>query len=114
LIEISVALVASQRNVDDWPRWIVDGSATNDEIAGLAGGGGGAGSSCFGGGGGGGGATFFLHPVAAKNSVSPKNIMLIFLMFIILIMNLALYSTFKCTPSRIPISTPAEDFCRVW
>jgi hypothetical protein len=45
----------------------------------------------LGGGGGGGGATFFLHPVAAKNSVNPKNMTLIFLMFIILfIMNLAL------------------------
>jgi hypothetical protein len=70
---------------------MVEGSATNCPIAGLAGGGGGAGSSCLGGGGGGGGATFFLHPVAAKNSVNPKNMTLIFLMFIILfIMNLAL------------------------
>lgn len=92
---------------------MVDGSATNDEIAGLAGGGGAGGVSTTGGGGGG-AATFFLHPVAAKNSVNPKSIMLIFLMFIILIMNLALCSTFKCTPSRILISTPADDSCLAW
>jgi hypothetical protein len=96
---------------------MVDGSATNCPIAGFAGGGGGGSGGCAttGGGGAGGATTFFLHPVAAKNNINPRSIMLIFLMFVILfIMNLALYRTFKCTPSRILISTPAEDSCLAW
>jgi hypothetical protein len=76
---------------------MVDGSATNCAMEG-AGGGGGGGSS-LGGGGGGGGATFFLHPVAARNSVNPNRTMLMFRMFNVLMVNLALLGIFKCTSS---------------
>jgi hypothetical protein len=71
---------------------MVDGAAANCEIAGFGGGGGGGvGVSTTGGGGGGAGATFFLHPVAARNKVNPRKMMLAFFTFNILIMNLALY-----------------------
>jgi hypothetical protein len=93
----SVALPTSHRSVADWPRWIVDGSATNWAIDGAAGGGGG-GCSIGLGGGGGGGATFFLHPETDMNNVNPNSMTLIFLLFIL---DLPSYRTIKCTPIKV-------------
>jgi hypothetical protein len=72
-----LASVTVQRNVDDWPRSIEDGSATNSLIVGAAGGGAGAGAGAGGGGGGGGGA-FFLQPAANIASIRHMPIELIF------------------------------------
>lgn len=78
---MSVALLTDHRSVEDWPRSIVDGSATNCEIAGF--GGGGAGFGFGGGGGGGGGGGSFLHPAATRNRENPNNEMLILRLFIL-------------------------------
>jgi hypothetical protein len=80
-IDTSVALLVDHRSVEDWPRWMVDGSATKVEMDGF----GGAGASLGGGGGGGGGAggVFFLHPAAIRNSENAKTITLIFRLFIV-------------------------------
>jgi hypothetical protein len=111
LIEMSVASLTLQRSVADCPRWMVDGSATNCAIEGLAGGGGGGVGSSLGGGGGGGVATFFLHPVAPMNSVNPNRIRLIFRLFIV---DLASCRTINFTPTSVFISTPASCWCPEW
>jgi hypothetical protein len=67
----------SQRNVEDWPRWIVLGSAVNEATVGAAGLGGG-GASGFAAGGGGGGGAFFLHPAANIASTIASATQLIF------------------------------------
>jgi hypothetical protein len=73
LIETLVtAPVTSQRNVDDWPRWIELGSAVNCATVGAAGGGAAGGAAGGGGGGGGGAGTFFLHPVAKIASANAR------------------------------------------
>jgi hypothetical protein len=72
-----LASVTPQRNVEDWPRSIEEGSATNSVMVGAAGGGGGAGAAAGGGGGGGGGA-FFLHPAANNANIRQMPMMLIF------------------------------------
>jgi hypothetical protein len=68
--------VTSQRKVEDWPRWMLDGSAVNCETTGAAGGGGVSFTGAGGGGGGGGGA-FFLQPAAniINNNAIPTNVM---------------------------------------
>src|SRR5690349_19598847 len=84
-----VAFATVQRKVDDWPRWIAAGSATNVSMRGAWGlGGGGGGASAFGtGGGGGAGAAFFLHPATARNSVAAKTAALSVLVFIRILMS---------------------------
>jgi len=78
LIETLVTLPeTSQRKVEDWPRWIVLGSAEKEETIGAAGFGGGGGST-FGAGGGGGGGAFFLQPAANIASVTARAIQVIF------------------------------------
>jgi hypothetical protein len=67
----------SQRKVEDWPRWIVLGSAENEATVGAAAAGGG-GASGFGAGGGGGGGAFFLQPAANIASISARATQLIF------------------------------------
>jgi hypothetical protein len=79
-----VAFSVDQRSVDAWPFSMVEGSAANVPITGLAGGAGG--TSTLGGGGGGGAGTFFLQPAANKNRVNPKTIKKI---FFVLILNFA-------------------------
>jgi hypothetical protein len=60
-----IAPATCHRRVEDWPRWMDDGSAANCAMTGAAGGrGGGAGAWATGGGGGGGAAAFFLQPTA--------------------------------------------------
>jgi len=84
-METSVASLTIQRSVEDCPRSIVLGSATNCWMLGAFGGGG-AGCSGGGGGGGGGGGAFFLHP--ATNSIKDRlNRMLV--MFRVFILNFA-------------------------
>jgi hypothetical protein len=56
-----VALLVAHRSVADWPRSMVDGSATNVEIAGFAG------CGLGGGGGGSGGGGCRRHPATIKN-----------------------------------------------
>jgi hypothetical protein len=70
-MDMSVALLMDQRNVEDWPRSIVDGSAVKLAITGRCAVGGGAGVLVTGGGGGGGG-TFFLQLAANIDNVSAK------------------------------------------
>ena len=67
-----VALATLHRKVDDWPRSMVAGSASNVAMRGGwgFGGGGGGGLDRRGGGGGGAAATFFLHPAVASKSVA--------------------------------------------
>jgi hypothetical protein len=79
-IEVLVASVTAQRNVEDWPRSIEEGSATNSVMVGAAGGGAGAGAEGGGGGGGGGGA-FFLHPAANNANIRQTPMVLIFRLF---------------------------------
>jgi hypothetical protein len=69
---MSVALLMDQRNVEDCPGSMADGSALKLLMTGAAGGGGGATVAAGGGGGGGGGGTFFLQPAA--NITSATNI----------------------------------------
>jgi hypothetical protein len=79
-IETLVASPAiSQRKVEDWPRWMVLGSAVNWLTVGALGAGGaGVGAGCTGGGGGGGGGAVFLHPAAHIASASAIPITVIF------------------------------------
>jgi hypothetical protein len=67
----------SQRNVEDWPRWIELGSAVNEATVGAEGFGAGAGAGAGAGGGGGGGA-FFLQPAANIASIIARPTQLIF------------------------------------
>ena len=62
LMETSSAPSTTQRRVEDWPRSIVEGSATRVAIVGA-----GTTLSSTGGGGGGGAGMRFLHPPAASN-----------------------------------------------
>jgi hypothetical protein len=70
-MDISVALLMDQLNVDDWPRSMVDGSAVKllmvarETLGAVA-------ASC-GGGGGGGGGTFFLQPGATTAIVNTSS-----------------------------------------
>jgi len=80
-MEMLVASVTFQLNVDDWPRSIDEGSAVNAATVGAAGGGGGAGFSTGGGGGGGGGGAFFLQPAANIANVRQMPMVLIFRLF---------------------------------
>jgi hypothetical protein len=70
-MDISVALLMDQRNVEDCPGSMVDGSAVKLAITGPAGGGGAVAAGAEGGGGGGGG-TFLAQPAA--NNTSTANI----------------------------------------
>jgi hypothetical protein len=70
-MDISVALLMDQLNVDDWPLSMLDGSAVKLLMAALATVGGGA-VSVWGGGGGGGG-TFFLQPGATTAIVKTSS-----------------------------------------
>jgi len=72
-MDMSVALLMDQRNVDDCPGSMVDGSAVKLLITGAAGGVGGAISTGFAGAGGGATATF-LGPQPAANSTSAANV----------------------------------------
>jgi hypothetical protein len=72
-MDMSVAPLTDQLNVDDCPFSIVVGSAEKLAITGGWTLGVGAGSLRVGGGGGGGGGTFFLHPDAKKNRTSISN-----------------------------------------
>jgi hypothetical protein len=71
-MDMSVAPLMDQLNVDDWPFSMVDGSAVKLLMAGLITGAGGVGLEA--GGGGGGGGTFFLHPGASTNNVSTSSV----------------------------------------
>src|SRR5262245_1664127 len=96
-IETLVALLTSQRNVEDCPRWIEVGSAENCEIVGGAGAGAGFGASVgAGAGGGGGGGAFFLHPAAniASDRAIPMTVI-----FRLSNMNLA-SQTFRYFPQK--------------
>lgn len=74
-----VSPAISQRKVEDWPRWMVLGSAVNWLTVGALGAGAGLGvSTGCGGGGGGGGGAFFLHPAANIASASAIPITVIF------------------------------------
>jgi len=79
-MEVLLALVTFQVNVDDWPRSIDEGSAVNAVMVGAAGGGG-AGFSTGGGGGGGGGGAFFLQPAANIANVRQMPMVLILRLF---------------------------------
>jgi hypothetical protein len=70
-IDISVALLMDQLNVDDWPLSIVEGSAVKLLTEALAT----VGAVAVGGlgGGGGGGGTFFLQPEATTASVTTSS-----------------------------------------
>jgi hypothetical protein len=71
-IDISVALLMDQLNVDDWPLSMLDGSAVKLLIAGLAMVGAvGVGATGAGGGGGGG---FFLQPCINTNAPSTSSV----------------------------------------
>ena len=61
-----------QRNVEDWPRSIAEGSAVKLLITGLAEGVTGAEGGAAGGGGGGGGGAFFLQLAAKIANVSAR------------------------------------------
>jgi hypothetical protein len=79
LIETLLTLPeTSQRKVDDWPRWMVLGSAEKEVIVGAAGGGGAGAGAGAGAGGGGGAGAFFLQPAANKASVMARAIPVIF------------------------------------
>jgi len=77
---MALASVTVQRNVDDWPRSIDEGSAANSVMVGAAGGGAGAGAGAGAGGGGGGGA-FFLQPAANIANIRQMPMVLIFRLF---------------------------------
>ena len=70
-MDISVALLMDQLNVDDWPRSMAEGSAVKLLIAALATLGGAG--SLRGAGGGGGGGTFFLQPGATTATVKTSS-----------------------------------------
>ena len=76
-MEMLLASVTFQLKVEDWPRSIEEGSATNRVMLGAAGGGAGAAAGGGGGGGGGGGA-FFLHPAANNANIRQTPMVLIF------------------------------------
>jgi hypothetical protein len=71
-MDMSVALLMDQLNVDDWPGSMVDGSAAKLSMEGFATVGGGA--AVVGGGGGGGGGTFFEQPGATTAIVSTSSV----------------------------------------
>jgi hypothetical protein len=77
LMDMSVALLTDQLNVEDCPRSMVDGSAEKRLIVVGSTRGGGGGSVFVGAGGGGAGGVVFLHPEANTNSVSAKRTALI-------------------------------------
>jgi hypothetical protein len=101
--EMSVASLTSQRNVADCPRSMVLGSAEK-EMAGAFGGGGTSFTSGFGGGGGGGGGAFFLQPAATINRDTASSATL---MFRLLILNLASWSSKPQSYSTSIWPTPA-------
>jgi hypothetical protein len=69
-MDMSVALLMDQRNVEDCPGSMVDGSAVKLLITGAAGVAGGAMATGAGVAGGGGGAAFFAQPIANNITVS--------------------------------------------
>src|ERR1700678_4024385 len=71
-MDISVALLMDQRNVEDCPGSMVDGSATKLVITGAAWGGGAVATGAGGGGVGGGGTFFGAQPAA--NNTSATNV----------------------------------------
>jgi len=73
-----VSPVTPQRNVEDWPRCIDDGSALNCETTGAAGVIFGGSGLAGGGGGGGGGPAFFLQPAANNASKTAIQMIVIF------------------------------------
>jgi hypothetical protein len=87
-METSVASLTIHRSVEDWPRWIVLGSATNCWIVGAFGGGG-AGFSGGGGGGGGGGGAFFLQPATNNTNDRLSKAVVILRVFILNFASLA-------------------------
>jgi hypothetical protein len=111
LMDISVAPLMDQLNVDDWPLSIVDGSAAKLSMDGFATVGGGA-ASAFAGGGGGGG-TFLLQPGATTASVSTSSVAAILEasnLSLALILNILLL--FKST--EFPYSKQAFHYYLVW
>ena len=72
-MDMSVAFATDQRNVADWPRSMVLGSAVKSLIRTAADGGGGAGAAAGGGGGGGGGTGAFFLQLAADTSKTAAN-----------------------------------------
>jgi hypothetical protein len=74
-MDMSVAPLMDQRNVDDCPASTVEGSALKLPITGAAGGGGVVVTVGAGGGGGGGGGTFFLQPTENNSSADSNSSM---------------------------------------
>jgi hypothetical protein len=74
-MDMSVAPLMAQRNVEDCPASTVEGSAVKLLITGAAWVGGAMRSAVGGGGGGGGGGTFFLQPTANNTSTDSSSSM---------------------------------------
>src|SRR5579862_3350565 len=108
-METLLASVTLQVSVDDWPRSIDEGSATNETVGDAGGGGAGAGAGA-GGGGGGGAGTFFLQPAANIASTTAKAMRLIFRL---LNMNFASSTPFLFTPNGAVIQAVACNLLRL-
>jgi hypothetical protein len=92
-MDMSVALLMDQLNVDDWPLSMADGSAVKLLITALATVG--VGNVSWLGGGGGGGGTFLLQPTATVNTITAAAILEACNLSVALILNNLLF--FKST-----------------